>query len=44
MLNALKKLGFSDVKPTKEQADELRALLKMAREERGALRPMLTQI
>ena len=44
MLNALKKLGFSDEKPTKEQADELRALIKMAREERGSLRPMLTQI
>ena len=37
-------MGLSDVKPTKEQADELKALIKMSREERGALRPMLTQI
>ena len=56
MLNALKKsilpltasvtkkMGLSDVKPAKEQADELQALIKMSREERGALKPMLTQI
>ena len=43
-VSVTKKMGLSGVKPTKEQADELQALIKMSREERGALTPMLTQI
>ena len=43
-VSVTKKMGLSDGKPTKEQADELQALIKMSREERGALKPMLTQI
>ena len=43
-VNVIKKMGLSHVKPTNEQADELQALIKMSREERDALRPMLTQI
>ena len=43
-VSVTKKMGLSGVKPTKEQGDELQALIKMSREERGALTPMLTQI
>ena len=45
MLDALKKLGGrSFAKPAREQAEELQALIGTAREERGALSTMLTQI
>ena len=45
MLDALRKLGGgSSVKSAREQAEELQALIGTAREERGALSTMLTQI
>ena len=45
MLDALKKLGGgSSAMPAREQAEELQALIGTAREERGALSTMLTQI
>ena len=43
-INVAKKMGLGGVKPTQEKADELQALIKMSREERGALKLMLTQI
>ena len=45
MLDALKKLGGGrSAKPARQQAEELQALIGTAREERGALSTMLTQI
>ena len=43
-INVAKKMGLGGVKPTQEKADELQALIKMSREERGAMKLMLTQI
>ena len=45
MLDAIRKFGSGGpAKPAKEQAAELHALIGTAREERGALSTMLTQI
>ncbi len=44
MLDALKNLGSSGNKPTRQQSDELQALIASSREERAALSTMLTQI
>ena len=44
MLDAFKKMGTGGGKGSKEQVDELQALIGTAREERSALSTMLTQV